>query len=123
MDEVILTDREADIMLVLWDNGPATVTEVKGQLSDDLAYTTVLTILRTLEAKGYVEHEEVGRAHRYSATVTEASAQLSALKGLSQKLFRGSAELLVSKLVSSERLSDGEIRRIRALLDRHKKGR
>ena len=59
------TDRELDVMAVLWDRGPSTVAEVRENLEDPLAYTTVLTVLRTLETKGYVSHEEEGKAHRY----------------------------------------------------------
>jgi BlaI family transcriptional regulator, penicillinase repressor len=63
------TDRELDVMGVLWEQGASTVAEVRAALKDDLAYTTVLTILRTLEDKGYVAHEEEGRAHRYRPLV------------------------------------------------------
>ena len=59
--DIHLTDREADIMQILWDRGPSVVAEVRASLEDKLAYTTVLTILRTLEGKGYVGHEEEGR--------------------------------------------------------------
>ncbi len=52
---ISLTDREADVMQVLWDHGPSVVSEVRDKLTDQLAYTTVLTILRTLEAKGVRE--------------------------------------------------------------------
>ena len=54
------TDRELDVMAVLWDRGPSTVAEVREHLEDALAYTTVLTVLRTLETKGFVSHEEEG---------------------------------------------------------------
>ena len=67
--EVQFTDRELDVMNVLWEEGPATVAQVQAQLADALAYTTVLTILRTLEEKGHVGHEEAGRAYRYHARV------------------------------------------------------
>jgi predicted transcriptional regulator len=67
--DVSLTNRETDVMRVLWDLGPSVVAEVRDRLADNLAYTTVLTILRTLEAKGYVGHEEEGRVHRYFAAV------------------------------------------------------
>ena len=63
------TDRELDVMSVLWDLGDATVTEVRQRLADKLAYTTVLTVLRTLEQKGYVDHTGEGRAHRYHPLV------------------------------------------------------
>lgn len=115
--KIVLTDREADLMGVLWEHGPSLVAEVKDRLSDELAYTTVLTILRTLEAKGYVLHEEEGRVHRYRAAVAQKDARKSALKHLTGKLFQGSSELLFSQLVSDRRLSAEEIQRMRALLD------
>ena len=62
--EVTFTDRELDVMGVLWERGPSTVTEVREGLADELAYTTVLTVLRVLEEKGHVGHEEEGRAPR-----------------------------------------------------------
>ncbi len=62
--QITLSDREAELMDVLWEHGPSTVAEVKDRLADELAYTTVLTMLRNLEAKGYVGHETEGRAHR-----------------------------------------------------------
>jgi BlaI family penicillinase repressor len=62
--QINLTDREAELMDVLWEHGPSTVAEVRAKLADELAYTTVLTMLRTLETKGYVRHEAEGRAHR-----------------------------------------------------------
>jgi predicted transcriptional regulator len=116
---ITLTDREADLMELLWEHGPSTVAEVRERLTDDLAYTTVLTILRTLEAKGYVEHGEEGRAHRYSALVARDAARRSALRALSSKLFKGSAELLMSHLVSDQKLTAPEIERIRDLLEQH----
>jgi predicted transcriptional regulator len=114
--DILLTDREADVMRVLWDRGPSVVNEVKEQLADDLAYTTVLTILRTLEQKGYVKHEEEGRVHRYFATVKEDAARKSALQHLTGKLFNGSAELLFTHLVSDRKLSKDQIQRMRELL-------
>ncbi len=116
------TDREADVMQVLWDRGPCIVAEVRASLQDKLAYTTVLTILRTLESKGYVEHEEEGRGYRYFATVTQHVAQKSALHHLTSKLFKGSAELLFTHLVVSEKLSPEQIRRMRKLLTRKSNG-
>jgi predicted transcriptional regulator len=92
------------------------VNEVKDKLADDLAYTTVLTILRTLEQKGYVRHEEEGRVHRYSAAVKETAARKSALRHLTGKLFKGSAELLFTHLVSDQKLSRDQIERMRDLL-------
>jgi BlaI family penicillinase repressor len=115
--EVIFTDRELDIMAVLWERGPSTVTEVRDRLADRLAYTTVLTILRTLEGKRHVGHEEEGRAHRYHARVGRDEAQVSALQRLTRKLFSGSTELLLTHLVSDRDLAEKDLQRIRELLD------
>ncbi|MEQ8328829.1 MAG: BlaI/MecI/CopY family transcriptional regulator [Longimicrobiales bacterium] len=117
MGDVVFTDRELDIMGVLWEHGPSTVADVRERLTDALAYTTVLTILRTLEEKGHVDHEEEGRAYRYHALVERDEAQGSALDHLTKKLFAGSTELLVSHLVADRNLSDDELERIRRLLD------
>ncbi len=114
--EIALTDREADIMQVLWEHGPSVVSEVRERLADPLAYTTVLTILRTLEGKGYVDHKEEGRGHRYFAAVQQQAAQHSALQHLTGKLFKGSTELLFAHLVADRKLTPQQIRRMRALL-------
>ena len=115
-NDIYLTDRETDVMQVLWDHGPSVVSEVKDRLADDLAYTTVLTILRTLEQKGYVKHEEEGRVHRYFASVREDAARKSALQHLTGKMFKGSAELLFTHLVADRKLSKDQIERMRELL-------
>jgi predicted transcriptional regulator len=115
-NDIHLTDREADVMQVLWDHGPSVVNEVKERLHDELAYTTVLTILRTLEQKGYVKHEEEGRVHRYSAAVKEEAARKSALQHLTGKLFKGSSELLFTHLVADRKLSKDQIQRMRDML-------
>jgi predicted transcriptional regulator len=114
--DISLTDREADVMRILWDFGPAVVSEVREQLEDSLAYTTVLTVLRTLEIKGYVSHKAEGRVHRYFPAVQQQAAQRSALRHLTGKLFAGSAELLFTHLVSDHRLTPEQISRMRKLL-------
>jgi predicted transcriptional regulator len=115
--DVQFTDREIDVMAVLWESGPSLVAEVRAALSDELAYTTVLTILRTLESKGYVGRTSEGRGHRYFAAVKQASAQKSALQHLTRKLFKGSTELLFLHLVSDRRLSEKQISNMRKLLE------
>ena len=114
---VSFTDRELDLMAVLWERGPSTVAEVRDALADPLAYTTVLTVLRTLEDKGYVGHEEVGRAYRYHPLVAREAAGRSALRRMLGTLFAGSPELLLTQLVSERRIPADELRRMRALLD------
>lgn len=115
--EISFTERELDVMTVLWDLGPSTVAEVRAALRDELAYTTVLTMLRVLESKGHVTHEEEGRAHRYIALVQREDASRSALSRVVRKLFRGSPEQVLLQLVEERDLSDAQIRRMRDLLD------
>lgn len=121
-EPVIFTERELDIMGVLWEEGSGTVADVRERLVDELAYTTVLTILRTLEEKGHVGHTEEGRAYRYHPLVEQEKAQESALERLTQKLFGGSTELLLTHLVSERELPDDELERLRRLLDERLEG-
>jgi predicted transcriptional regulator len=115
--EISFTDRELDVMAVLWELGSATVAEVQSRLPDELAYTTVLTVLRTLEEKGYVGHREEGRAYRYHPLVEREKAGASALRRMVRKLFAGRPELLLTQLVSDRDLGEEELRRLRRLLD------
>jgi predicted transcriptional regulator len=114
--DVRFTTRELDVMSVLWERGPSTVAEVRRALDDDLAYNTVLTVLRILEEKGHLTHEEEGRAHRYLPLVQREQAGESALRRITRKLFSGSPELLLTRLVEGEDLSEDEVRRMRDLL-------
>jgi BlaI family penicillinase repressor len=119
--QINLSDREAELMDVLWEHGPSTVAEVKERLEDELAYTTVLTMLRNLEAKGYVRHETEGRAHRYVAAIARDAARRSALQHLASKLFKGSPALLLTHMVADGKLTDAEVGRIRKLLAEHRR--
>jgi predicted transcriptional regulator len=116
MDDFVLGDRELDVMGVLWDLGSGTVSEVRERLPADLAYTTVLTILRNLEAKEFVYHGSEGKAHRYFPQIARRAARQSAIAKLVDKLFHGSPEQLVVQLVEDEHLSADDLRRLRALL-------
>jgi predicted transcriptional regulator len=118
---IVLADREAEIMEVLWDAGPLTVSEVKDRVADELAYTTVLTILRNLEGKRYVTHVAEGKAHRYSALIERNAAQRSALHAMAEKFFKGSTAMLLTHLVADEKLAPEDIKRLRAALS--KRGR
>ena len=114
-----LTPRELDIMTVLWDRGAATVGEVQDQLTDDLAYTTVLTILRTLETKGHVGHEAGrGRAYLYFPRTVRRDAARAAIENVISSVFQGSPELLVIRVLADQRLSADQLRRIREQTDR-----
>ena len=115
---VRFTERELDIMQVLWDVGDASVAEVQERLEDDLAYNTVLTMLKVLEDKGHVTRSTEGRAHRYRSTVDRESAGRSALGRVTRKLFRGSPEALLLNLVKQPGITREEVQRMRDLLDR-----
>jgi len=116
MDDFVLGDRELDVMGVLWDLGSGTVSEVRERLPADLAYTTVLTILRNLEAKELVTHTSEGKAHRYIPRIARRAARKSALTRIVDKLFHGSPEQLITQLVEDESLSAEDLKRLRALL-------
>lgn len=123
MDDLTLGDRELDVMAVLWRLGSGTVNEVRDELPASLAYTTVLTILRNLEAKEYVRHEEEGKAHRYFPRVERHRARRGALDRLIDKLFAGSTEELLTHLVEQKRVSSAELDRLRKKLEANRRGR
>lgn len=103
-------------MAIVWRRKSATVSEVLGDLGEDLAYPTVLTLLRILEQKGYLRHEREGRAFRYYPRITPDDAGDGVLRRLVSKVYRGSRELLVSRLISGDDVSPEELRRISRLL-------
>lgn len=121
MDEILFTQRELDVMSILWRRGSGTVAEVREELEEELAYTTVLSALQVLAEKGFVRHEPEGRAYRYYPTVEPEAAGDSALGRILDKIFQGSAEQLLTRLVRRQDLPPGELARLRRLLDEHLK--
>ena len=115
--DVRFTDRELDIMRALWDRGPSTVAEVRDALQDDLAYNTVLTMLRILEEKGHVTRDTRARAHTYAPAVEREQAGAGALRRLVSTLFPGRPEELLVRLVDQEQVEAEELRRMREFLD------
>ena len=109
--------RELDVMSVLWRLRSGTVNEVRDQLTDTLGYTSVLKVLQILEEKGAVRHEAEGRAYRYFPVVAPEEAGGHALKKILDKIYHGSAELLLARLVSDSRLSPEQLGRMRKMLD------
>jgi predicted transcriptional regulator len=116
MDEFLVGERELDVMAVLWEIGSGTVTEVRDKLPADLAYTTVLTILRNLEEKDFVTHTTEGRAHRYFPKIARNAAQKTVVARLVDKLFQGSSEQLIAHLVDGDALTADELKRLREQL-------
>ena len=116
MTEIYFPPRELAVMSVLWRNGSASVSEVRDALEEDLAYTSVLSALQTLEEKGYVRHEPEGRAYRYFPTVAADRAGGSALARIRDAIFQGSAERMFAQMVSDKKLGRKELERMRELL-------
>ncbi|HEX9309898.1 MAG TPA: BlaI/MecI/CopY family transcriptional regulator [Gemmatimonadaceae bacterium] len=124
MTDLHLTQRELDIMSVLWDLGEATATEVRDRVDPDLAYTSISSMIRTLELKGYVSHRRgEGKTHVYFPAIDPETAGKSALDRVLEKIYGGSPIKLLANLVDQRRLSEKELARMRDLLKRTKKRR
>ena len=117
VDGTTFTERELDIMSVLGREGSGTVAEVRDGLPEGVGYTTVLKILQILEGKNMVRHEQEGRAYRYFPVVEPAEAAGHALGRIVDKIFHGSAELTLARLVSGRKLEPDVVARMKALLD------
>ncbi len=121
---LVLTDHELRLMDVLWLKGRATVSEVTAALlPPPLAYNTVLSTLRTLETKGYVSHDEAGRAFTYRALVERDDAAKSAVDHVLARFFKNSPNALALTLLDDVALRDADRNAIRALLERNPKAR
>ncbi len=121
-----LTRAESEIMGVLWELERGTVHDVVAALNKDVAYTTVLTMLRILEKKGYVRHEaapEGGRAFVYLPAIAHDKAKRHHVRDLVQRLFSGNVEELVAGLVDEERLSREELENLRSKIDARLRGK
>lgn len=114
-----LTEAEQRLMEVVWRKGQATVADVVEALPEPSrpAYNTVMTTLRILEKKGYLQHTKSGRAFVYSPRVDRALARRRALRDLLRRFFDGSSEKLALNLMDEE-LDDAELRRLRDELER-----
>jgi predicted transcriptional regulator len=114
-----LTDAEARVMSVVWQKGRATVAEVMAALRKKrpVTYSTVQTILRILESKGYVTHEKVARAFIYLPRVDERQARRRALRHLVARLFEGSASLLVLNVLEDGEIDRDELRHLKKLIE------
>ncbi len=118
MPKTQLTDLQLDVVRVLWSEGEATVAEVRERLpeSRNLATTTVATVLSRLEKQNVVTRRLDGRQYVYRPTVTENQVRRSMVADLVGSLFEGDPAALVSHLVSDAELEDGDLERVRALL-------
>ena len=113
-----LTDAEARVMAVIWRTQTATVADVVDALRESAAvsYSTVQTILRILEKKGYVSHEKIARAFVYHPIIDERQARRRALQHLVSRMFNGSPSLLVLNVLDDDELDAGELARVKKLI-------
>jgi BlaI family penicillinase repressor len=116
--EIRLGKLELQIMNVVWDRGKATVHDVKNALSRRKpAYSTILTMMRKLEAKGYLEHEVDGRTYVYRPLISQQAVRQGVLGDVVERLFEGSTSLLLTSLVEQNRISKNELSQIRKLIE------
>jgi BlaI family transcriptional regulator, penicillinase repressor len=117
-----LTEAELRIMNVLWDKGPATVHEVLQALppKPNLAYNSVLTIIRILETKGYVKHVKDKRAHIYMPKIDREDATRFEVRHLVTRFFGNSHERLLLNILEESSIDAEELARMRQLLERSK---
>jgi len=109
----ILTEREAQIMEILWDLGHATAEEIREALPDEPHDSTIRTHLRVLESKGYVRRSKKGKAHVYRPAVARSKAQRKAIRSLVTRLFGGSPEALLVRLLENEDISAEKLEELR----------
>jgi BlaI family penicillinase repressor len=114
-----LSRRERQIVDILYSQGRATAAEVQAALPDPPSYSAVRAMLRILEDKGHVRHEQDGPRYVYVPTIARDNAKRSALRHMLQTFFDGSAEQAISALLdeSSTRLSDRELDRLARMID------
>jgi predicted transcriptional regulator len=116
-----LSRRERQIMDVIYARGQATAAEVAEAIPDPPSYSAVRALLRILEEKGYLRHEQQGLRYLFLPTVKRANARRSALKGLVRTFFDGSVEQTVAALLGQQKLSPEELDRLSLLIDRARK--
>ena len=113
------TEKELEILQVLWSTGPATVRQINDELSTEreVGYTTTLKFLQIMFEKGLVSRERDGKTHIYEAALSESETQQSLVNDLLDSAFKGSAMKLVMGALGSRKSSKKELDAIRKYLD------
>jgi len=121
--DIRLGKLEMQIMNVVWEKGQATVREVKDALSQGKkpAYSTILTMMRKLEAKGYLEHHVDYRTYVYRPAISRRTVRHGILGDLLDRLFEGSPSLLLNSLIEQNRVSEKELMDIQKLISSRRK--
>lgn len=117
-----LGETEMEILKHVWELGEASVSDVRGKMLEyrDVAYTTVMTIMKNLADKKYLKYREEGRSYIYSAAIDPKDVRFNLIDRLVDKVFEGSAKDLVQTLVQSENLTDEERREIKIMIEKLK---
>src|SRR6478672_5286191 len=135
MSSIPPTDRELEALKVLWERGEATVRDLADAMNadaaknggDELAYTTVLSLLQVMEQKGFVGHRRVGKAYVYVPRAERQSTIRRMARSFLEKVFDGAVDEYLVHALESKRLSSGELDQLDAMLasarERSKKGR
>ncbi|MCG7624741.1 MULTISPECIES: BlaI/MecI/CopY family transcriptional regulator [unclassified Epibacterium] len=118
-DHSLLTEVELEFMTVVWDLGQGSVRDILAELNkvQERAYTSVATVLKIMEQKGFLTSERVDRSLVYRPAIPKADYQKTSLKNLSSKLFNGAPAALVARLVDDEDITDDMLVEMRALLN------
>src|ERR1700709_2145095 len=117
-----LTKLELQIMQVIWKRGSSSVSDVQEGLEQELAYTTVQTLLNILHRMGKLKRRLRGRAFEYSAAVTETKALNHAVRDLVDRMFGGSSEELVMSLIKNKQIDAEQIARLTRKLEKEGNG-
>lgn len=118
-----LTTRETQLMDVLWEHGPVTAERMREALPVALHDSTIRTLLRVLESKGFVRHSTQGRAFVFRAAIGRVQAERTALRSMLKRFFGGSAEALVVRLIEDEQLTPEQFEQLKQAHRPRRKGR
>lgn len=114
-----LGETEMEILHHVWELGEATVADVREKILEkrEVAYTTVMTIMKNLNDKGYLKYRKEGATYVYSAARKPEDVQFNLINGLIEKVFKGSTSALVQTLVKGEKISEDELEEIKKLIN------
>jgi predicted transcriptional regulator len=107
------TEKELEIMQVIWESGEATARQIQERLPDGRHYNSVLTIIRVLERKGHLAHRVAGKAHVFRARLQPEKSRRRVLSHVIRQVFGGSASSLVLHLVETGDLTESDLREVR----------
>ena len=113
-----LTENELEVMQILWAKAPLKVSDILdySQRIPKPAYTSLLTLVQTMEKKGYIKHKKIGKAFAYTPILQQERFLISEIKRIAKRLFGGSPGKLVLNLVENEQLDKAEIKKLKQLL-------